>query len=214
MRTLNPRGPEMHRPAMESPRPSRLKPMFVGSLIALIIILLGIAIPSPYVISKPGPVVNTLGEITIGGTAQPVIRFDGEPATVEGELNLLTVSRVGSPDDRLGWLEILPSVFNPSHELVPIEQVFRPGETSTEREQVNQTMMENSQMTATAAALAALGEPYEVAVRVENVVEGSPAEGILEVGDRLVEVGEETVTGMGMVKQQILKSRTGVPVRL
>lgn len=214
MRTQNLRGLQVHRQAMEPARPSSLKPMFVGALIALTIILFGIAIPSPYVISKPGPVVNTLGEITVNGVAQPVIRFDGEPVSVQGELNLLTVSRVGSPDDRLGWLELLPSLFNPSHELVPIEQVFRPGETSTEREQANQTMMENSQMTATAAALAVLGETYDVEVRVENIVDGSPAEGVLRVGDRIVEMNEESVTGMGMVRRHVLESDTGASVDL
>lgn len=69
-------------------------------------------------------------------------------------------------------------------------------------------------MTATAAALAVLGETYDVEVRVENIVDGSPAEGVLRVGDRIVEMNEESVTGMGMVRRHVLESDTGASVDL
>ena len=195
-----------------APARSSLRPIFVGSLIGLVFIILGMAIPSPYVIEKPGIVVNTLGEIVIDGKEQPVIQFDGDGPQSDATLNLLTVAIVGSPDDRLGWLEIVPAVVNPRQDVVPISQVYPQGQTSAEREAANQAMMQNSQMTATAAALNTLDISYESEVRVEDIVADSPADGVFRVGDVITRADQAPVTGMGMVRQAVVESAAGSTV--
>lgn len=190
-------------------RRTSLTPVFVGSIIALVLILLGVMVPSPYIIEKPGPVVNTLGEITVGGQTQPIVLFDGKPAESDAVLNLLTVSIVGSPDDRLGWLEVIPALFDPRQELVPIERFFSPGETAEDRDEANQAMMQSSQMSATAAAFSTLGVPFEATVTVENIVDDSPASGVFKPGDVITHVNDTRVTGMSMVRDAVVDVAPG-----
>ena len=198
-----------HNTTRRTSQPSSLKPVFVGALLGLVLMVLGLVIPSPYVIEKPGIVVNTLGDIVIDGEEQPVIQFDGAAPKSGATLNLLTVAIVGSPDDRLGWLEVIPALINPRQELVPLSQMFPEGQTSEERDTANQAMMQHSHLTATAAALNTLDVAFETEVTVEDVVEDSPANGQFVPGDIITRVDGASVTGMGMVREAVLRAGEG-----
>lgn len=191
---------------VEVKRGSSLAPVFTGAIIALMIVLAGMLIPSPYIIEKPGPVVNTLGEIVIDGETQPVIRIDGEAPHSDGELNLLTVSVVGSPDNRLGWFEIVPALFNRTQNIVRMERFFAPGQSSEDRQEANQAMMQNSQTTAIVAALRELGEPVDVTVTVVEVGENTPADGVFAADDVITQVNGLEVQSMSEVRDLVAQN--------
>lgn len=196
-------------PEVGSRRRTRLSPLAVGVLVALLLIIVGTLIPSPYVIEKPGPVVNTLGEIMVQEKSQPIITVDGVAAESDGRLNLLTVSIVGNPEDRLGWLELVPALLDYRQKIVPLSDVYGVNETAEDREQENKAMMQSSQQVAVAAAMRELGEPVPTTVTVGHIVEGSAAEGVLEVGDQLLTAGGHEVTGTAMVREQVTSQPRG-----
>ena len=192
----------------------RLSPLAVGVLAALVIIIVGTLIPSPYIIEKPGPVVNTLGEITLDGKDQSIITIDGEAPEAEGQLNLLTVSIVGSPDNKVGWFELLPALFDHRQQILPMSDMFSEGESSKDREAANKAMMQSSQQAAVVSALHALGEDVDATVTVEDIVQDSAADGLIHPRDVITTVDGEAVTGTSSVKQRVVEAPKGTELVL
>lgn len=180
-----------------------LGPGFIAVMLVTLLVLVGFALKSPYVIEKPGPVVNTLGEITLDGEPTSVMMIDGSAPESDGELNLLTVSIVGNPSHRLSWIELIPAFVDPRQEIVHMSSVYPEGQTAEDRDEANQFLMEDSQATAIAAALNAIGEPVNATVSVVQTVDGSPSDGLFEEGDIITHVNGETVTGVAMVRDVV-----------
>lgn len=151
--------------------------------------LLGMSLlPSPYVIERPGPVYNTIGEVTnADGDSVPLISVSGaDTFPTSGALDLLTVQVIGTPERPNTWLDIATAWFDGSKAVVPIEQIYPSGQTSDQRNQENTLLMTDSQMDATAAALVHLGYDVAPQVTVSSVVDGSAADGVLQAGDVIV----------------------------
>lgn len=145
-------------------------------------------LPSPYVVETPGPTFDTLGATDAG----PLISIEGaETFPTEGELRLLTVSLLGNPQRPLTWLDVAEAYVDPSDSIIPMDAAFPPQVSVEESNEAGRIEMENSQSAAVAAAL--LHEQYEVVsdVRVAGVIPGSPAEGVLREGDRILRVNGE-----------------------
>lgn len=161
--------------------------IFLGIAVAAGLVL-GIA-PSPYVIEKPGPVIDTLGTAEHDGEQRPLIVIpDEETYPTDGSLNLLTVSLVGNRESRPNWFEVLSAWASPQKAVLPVDAVF-PADVSTEdREQANQIAMVNSQQDAIAAALTELGYDFPRTLIVKSLPESSPAKGIILEGDEIVAV--------------------------
>ena len=178
-------------------------------------VLLAAAIPSPFVIERPGPVVNTLGDVSIDGTVEPVMTFpDTKTYDTTGTLNLLTVQILGSPDQRRSWLALLPAVFDPSQRIAPLTDFFLDGETSDDRDAQNTALMASSQATSTAAAFRQLGEPVGVELSVAQVAGGGAAAGVLQPGDRLVSVDGEQITDFAMLRKRTIAAGEGATLRI
>ena len=146
-------------------------------------------IPAPFVIEQPGPVYNTLGEVTINGNQVPMIQIpDEQTYPTGGTLDMLTVSIRGNRDELPSWLEIASAYFDPSKAVVPVDLIYPAGvslDVSTEQGKVD---MANSQKEAVAAALTELGYSFPSTVRVVEATTGSPSDGILAAGDVLLSV--------------------------
>ncbi len=157
-------------------------------LVALVALVILVLIPAPYVIQKPGPVYDTLASITTAdGEEVPLISVEGaESYPASGNLWLTTVQVQGNREQSPGWAQLALAWFDPSRAVLPVDAVFPAGVTAEQRTERNATLMVNSQTEATAAALGALGYDLNAEVEVAQVVEGSPAEGVLEPGDRLI----------------------------
>lgn len=189
-------------------------PMIVA-VVAALIVLLGFTIPSPYVIERPGPVVNTLGTTVVDGETRPVVAVEGvDTYPTGGELNLLTLSTVGNPDRPVSWFALIPALVDHAQSLRPMQEVFREGLTPEERDEANRILMERSQGQATAAALQQLDITFATTVRVAGVAADAPADGILQTGDQFVAVDGIPVTSAAEIAQYVQERGAGSEISL
>lgn len=186
--------------------------LFVAIAIALILALA----PAPYVIEKPGPAYNTLGTSDEIGTAEedstttPLIDISGETTyPTEGSLDLLTVSRLGNPENRPNWLVVLTAWLNPSQAVVPIDKAFPPNVSTEQQEELSTLAMVNSQQDAVAAALTHLDYEYPSTVNVVSLPDGSPAENRLEPEDQVVSVNGAPVENIQSLRDALKSNGAG-----
>ena len=186
---------------------------------ALVVALLGIVVltflPTPYVIQRPGPVYDTLGTAqAANGTQIPLIQIDeAETFETEGSLSLTTVEIVGNRERPPSWFELAMAWLDSSRAVLPMDSVFPQGVTSEQRNERNAALMDESQNEARAAALRELGHTVPAEVEVVDLVEGSPAEGLLEPGDMLLSVDGVPVTSTTNLRAQI-QEHEGSPVEI
>lgn len=196
---------------MSSPS-ARLIPrwLLVTTLVAVFLFLAQVFIPFPYVIERPGPVVNTLGDVQLAEGDVPMIQVEGaQTYPVSGELNLLTVTIVGNPDDPPGWVDLLSAAVDPSQDIVPMEIFYPEGVSVDDRKQANQAEMTSSQDAATAASLNALGIDFSQTLSVGQVSEDGPAAGLLQLDDELVAVNGMPVSSYRELRSQIQANGAG-----
>ncbi len=155
--------------------------------VVLLVVLVGFAltwIPSDHYIVLPDRARPT----------DPLVEIPGEDTDEDA-------SGIYMVDVRVGRASLLERIYPGIHEgasLVP-EDVLNPqGVSDQQRRRSSLNDMSRSQLVAIAVALEHLGEDVEVTpvgVEVGLVVPDSPADGVLQVGDVIVEVnGEEALT--------------------
>jgi PDZ domain-containing protein len=187
---------------------------------ALVIGLILAVVPAPYVIDKPGPVFNTLGSTdalgtTTAGAGTPLISIQGKTTyPTKGSLDLLTVSQVGSPEQRPTWLAVATAWLDPSEAVVPIDQAFPPNVSQKQVEQQNQVAMVNSQQDSIAAALSELGFQYPSIVTVVSLPGKSPAAGRVKPGDQVVSVNGTPVGTISQLRDALKQNGAGVEATL
>lgn len=188
----------------------RLRIMLTIGLIACAVLLAAL-IPSPFAIERPGPVVNVLGEVRLDDDQTgPVISIDdAELFETEGELNLLTVSILGDPEHPKSWLSLLPALVDPAQRIAPVSEFYPEGLTVEQRASQNAAYMDSSQMQAAAAAFRQLGEPVPVELSVAAVIEGGPADGVLQEGDVLLTAAGEPVGDFAALRERVIAAGAG-----
>lgn len=205
----------------------RSRALLVTAIAACVVLLTGV-IPSPYVIERPGPTVDVLGSVALEGEEpRPVIEIDGAAreaehasgadgadASGQGSLRLLTVSISGSRERPKSWLSLLPGLVDPAQEIKPVDELYPEGVSEKARTEQNMVLMENSQEQAAASAFAYLGEDVPVTLTVAGIAEGSPAEGVLEEGDVLVEVAGESDFDFAQLREKIVANGADRPLAL
>lgn len=171
---------------------------WLGMLVALGAVL-GLAfLPSPYVVERPGPTFDALGETDDGPIVDVPDDLDHDDTS--GTLTVLTVSLSGSPDYPLTWIDIAEAYLDGSDAIVPMEWIYAPGETLEESNEESAAEMASSQDAAIAAALIDAGYDVSAEVTITGTVEGSPAVGLLEEGDRIVTVNGEQVYDVASIR--------------
>lgn len=177
----------------------------VALSVALVALVVLTFIPTQYVIQRPGPVFDTLGTARAAdGEEVPLIEVDGaETFPTGGSLDLTTVQVVGNRERTPTWFELALAWFDRTRAVVPIDTVFPEGVTSEERDERNAALMVDSQHEATAAALSELGYDVGATVEVVEVIEGSPAVGALEAGDRILGIDGEPVDSATGLRDRI-----------
>ena len=168
----------------------------LGSMVLLCLMILGGSLmPVPYVIERPGPAIDVLGEYE----DEQILVIDGaETHATDGELMMTTVSVDGGPGYRVTPVEVVASWFDRGQAVLPREAVFPAGQTREETVLTNSVAMSTSQQGAVAVALDELGIEYEPVVMVGGVEQDAPADGVLEGGDVVLSVNgsaAETVEG-------------------
>jgi PDZ domain-containing protein len=172
--------------------------------------------PSPYVIERPGPVFDTLGEVNgADGEPVPLIEIPDETTyPTSGRLDLLTVYINGSRENPLSWLEVAQAWFDPSRTVLPIDSVYPQGQTEDESDEESAIQMENSQEDAVAAALTELDIAYASVLTVAGVIDDTPADGVLEAEDEILTAGGEPVTNVDELRAQLGAAGVGVDIEL
>ncbi|MEO6116078.1 MAG: PDZ domain-containing protein [Pseudolysinimonas sp.] len=186
--------------------------LLVGAVVGTL--LLGLS-PSPYAVERPGPVYDVLGKTDVNGTSVPLIDIPSQTTyATTGTLDMLTVYVDGSPQNRVSWIELAGSWFDPSRAALPLDELFPSGQTEDQSNAESAIDMTNSQQAATAAALSELKITYQSTVVVAEVIKNTPAAGKLKAGDELITVNGEKVTGLTMLQQAIQTNGASKPVEL
>lgn len=164
---------------------------FAAGFLALVLL------PTPYLIERPGPAYNVLGE-TAG---EPVIKIVGEESfESSGSLDVLTVSIIGNPSDTPGWLEVAMAWLDGSQKVVPVEVLYPTDRTAEEVRAESSAMMEVSQQDAIAAALSYLGYTSPREIYIAEVTADAAASGKLVAADFVLQVDGQALTDIEQLR--------------
>jgi PDZ domain-containing protein len=174
-------------------------------------ILGGSLLPVPYVIEKPGPAIDVLGE----WEDEQILAIDGaQTYPTDGELMMTTVSVDGGPGYRVTPVEVVAAWFDSTRTVLPREAVFPEGQTREQTTLSNTAAMSTSQQGAVAVALDELGIEYTDVVMIAGVQEDGAAAGTLEAGDVIVSVGGETAADVAGYRDLIAATPEGEDVAM
>lgn len=181
--------------------------VLVGALLNMVTV--------PRVAYHPGPVYDTLGEIR----DTPVVSL-GEGLTTyedtDGHLYFTTIRLDGGPGNDLTAWEWLRAELDRSTTVVPREEVFPEDVTAQQVREQNTALMQHSQEDAAVVALRAQGTEVPERVVVAQVIVDAPADGVLHVDDRLLQVADTEVTNAASVQDRLQEVEPGdsVPMTL
>jgi PDZ domain-containing protein len=181
----------------------RIQTLLVASVLTLILVVVGLWLPVPFVQLSPGPVTNTLGQ----AGNKPLIEIDGRrtyPTT--GKLELTTVEEI----PKLSLVAAIRGWLNSDTAVVPRDLIQPPGSSEQEVQRENTAAMLDSQDQATAAALKQLGiAPLGRDVVVSDVTPSSPAAGHLRPRDVIVSVNGVAVKTQDQLRAAVTRVRPG-----
>jgi PDZ domain-containing protein len=156
-----------------------------------------VVLPTPYLIERPGPTFDVLGEVD----GQPVIQINNQQSyESEGQLDVLTVSIVGRPERTPSWIEIGFAWLDAKQKVVPVEALYPPDRTSEEIRAESSAMMEVSQQDAVAAALGYLEYETPREIYIAQVTADSPSSGKLVAADFVISVDGQRLTSIEQLR--------------
>ncbi len=180
--------------------------------VALVGVAVVALVPAPYVIEQPGPVYDTLGDVTVGDKTVSLIDIPDEKTyPTDGTLDMLTVSIRGNRENLPNWLEVAAAYFDPSRAVVPVDLIYPVGQTVEQSNQQGAVDMANSQKAAIAAALTELGYDLPSTLSVVETQDGSPAAGQLLAGDVIVSVNGKTFPDVTALRAEIAANGVDSP---
>lgn len=189
----------------------RWLPIF-GFVLALLVVVLGDRISVPYVVLRPGPAINTLGDLDRGG---PLIRITGARTyPTSGTLDFTTVTMTGTPGYPLSLWEYLAARLDRNAHVRPSVEIYPEGLTRDDVSQISRAQMSGSEEEAVAVALRATGHTVRESAVVAQVMPDGPASGLLREGDVIVAVAGREITRATQVAATLQGTAEGRPVRV
>lgn len=183
----------------------RVRALLVASVVFLVLFILALTMPVPYVVMSPGPTYNTLGADNRG---QKIIVINGKEAnTTTGHLNMTTVDVSTAPLTAfgaiLGWLR---------HDdvVVPKAAVYPPGQSEAQVNQANTQAFAQSQDSAVAAAACELGYPHKFGVA--SVTSDGPSYELLQPSDLFQTIAGQPATTSDELTAILAKQTPGTKV--
>ena len=174
-------------------------------------LLAAVFLPTPYVIESPGPTFNVLGDTK----GEPVISVAGvKTFETEGNLDVLTVSLIGSREQTPSWLELAMAWMDPAKIVVPLDQAFPANQTTEEVQAESTAMMEESQQDAIAAALINLGYEVPSHVYVSEVSAGAAASGKVKAADFIISVNRVEIKTIEGLREEVAKFDGSKPLAI
>ena len=172
----------------------------VTGVLSVVLAAVVALLPAPYAIYAPGPVTNVLGAVA----GKQLISVSGRQTyPAHGTLDMTTVEVFGGPGRRLSLAQVLRSWVSRSRAVVPVEQVFPPGQSSQQVKSENAAEMSQSQQDATAAGLRELGLTVPENIRVASVSKDVPAAAVLRAGDVVTALNGRKVEDSGALRSAI-----------
>jgi PDZ domain-containing protein len=151
----------------------------------------------PVIALSPGPMEDVLARLKVEGSRV----YDSE-----GKLYLTSVGI----DDDVRFYEALLDMANRDVQLLPRAELYPEEQDSTEIDKENAALMDRSKETASVVALREVGYEIEPSgVEVTQVVAGTPADGKLRAGDRILEADGRAVAGTEEVRAAITRHEIG-----
>jgi PDZ domain-containing protein len=159
----------------------RVRTLLVAGALFIVLLILAMTLPVPYVVLSPGPTYNTLGTTSVDNKDESIIAIDGRtPNKTTGNLNLTTVSYSTS---KLTVFDALSAWLQDDQVVVPRSSLFPPGQSTADVNKQNTADFTESQDNAIAAAGCELGYPAEFGVL--TVLSSGAAAKKLQPGDLL-----------------------------
>ncbi|MDR9450287.1 MAG: PDZ domain-containing protein [Acidimicrobiia bacterium] len=159
-------------------------PFAIGSVLMVLAIFSVVLwnIELPYLAWSPGPTPEVVDLLTVEGAEQ---------YAVEGDLYMLTVSQ-----QDLNVYELLAAVADPQVDVLERTAVRPIDVTQEEYQRQSRERMDESKVAAISVALDRVGYDVTVegdGVEVVSVLEGTPADGVLEAGDIITAINGKRV---------------------
>lgn len=159
----------------------RVRTLLTAAVLFIVLFILALTLPVPYVVLSPGPTFNTLG---VDNQGRKIIVIKGrQPDDTSGHLNMTTVNVSTQP---ISAFEALSGWLFHDKVVVPRTAVYPPGKSEKQVTKHNFAEFARSQDSAIAAAACELG--YPKAFGVVSVLPDGPSSGKLKTGDQLLTV--------------------------
>src|SRR5438874_4781316 len=120
-------------------------------------------------------------------------------------------------EQEASWGEVARAKVVGRAEVVPAVDVRPPGTTQEQVNQTNKRLIDESKPVAAVVALRAAGYPVDITgqgAEVESLIEGMPAQGVLQVGDIIVAVDGQPIDTTNALIQAVTRHRVGDQVTL
>lgn len=170
----------------------RSRTLRASGILAVVLGLSALVLPTRFVVESPGPAFNTIGEVE--GTR--LLSISGEKTyPTSGTLDMTTVYVQGGGQKRLPFLSVLEGWVSPHQDVIPEELVIPRGTTSEETSEQNTVAMDDSQQLSTAAALTELQIPFRQSLTVAGFATDQNSQQV-EVGDVLLGINGKPIVGM------------------
>ncbi|GAB78305.1 PDZ domain-containing protein [Austwickia chelonae] len=179
---------------------SRTWTFLAAALTATVVVAGGNLIHPPYILFRPGPVYDTLGEIN----GKPVIEVKGRQTYgASGELSFTTVALYGGRDREITLWEYLVARLQPGTEIRPVAEVYPRNVTRQQIRQQTQAQMADAQAEAKVVAMRAAGLQVPEKVTVAAVLEDGPSAKTLVKGDQIVSMEGKALPGGAPLRARI-----------
>ncbi len=183
----------------------RVRALIVSLVLFLVLFILALTMPVPYVILSPGPTYNTLGTDDDG---HPIIVIDGvTPAKRDGHLNLTTVS---VSDTSVSAFQALAGWLMSDQVVVPKSSIYPPGESQQQTDAKNKADFTESQDDAITAAACELDYPKRFGI--VGVQSEGAAHNVVQPGDVLLAVDGKPVSSQATLQAALAGTAPGTTV--
>ena len=178
----------------------RARVLFISGISMMVLILIALLLPVPFVRMAPGPTFNVIGE----RDGKQMIEVSGTTTyPVTGQLRMVTVLESGGPRGGLTFVTAIASWFNPDDAVVPRELVYPDDVSGDDVKSQQAAMFSSSETDAISAAMNYLDEPTTQKIIVAGVGGDAPATGMLEPGDVILAVNGIAITDTKQVSTLI-----------
>lgn len=168
----------------------------------LLLLVLGLTAPLPYVLVEPGTPSDTFGKVK-GKSILEIVGRESYPTN--GKLQLTSIW-VTSPGSRLQTFELVRAWIDGERSVQPREVFYPRGIDPKKVTEENVVEMKTSQLSAQLAALENLQIPYQQKLIIKGFTDDSPNKAILKKEDQILSFAGSVVNSSTQLKALIARS--------